>query len=58
MVRFSNKGGCVIHKCMCIKAIAGLGSWAIDNWLQLISNAMLFKIVVPLRIQKKKVVLN
>ena len=53
MVRFSNKGGCVIRKCTCIKARAGLGSWTIDNWLRLISNSMLFKIVIPLRIKNE-----
>ena len=29
-------------------------AWAIDKWLQLISNKMLFKIVIPLRNQRIK----
>ena len=53
MVRFSYKGGCGVRERMHIEAFkttAGLNNWAIDKWLWVISNTMLFKTVTPLRI--------
>ena len=47
--RFSYKGGCGVRKHKRIKVFKEL-CWAIDKWLQVISNKMLFKTAMPLRI--------
>ena len=50
MEYFSYKGGCGIRECTLIKAfIKEKLAWAIDKWLWVISNKMLFKAVIPLR---------
>ena len=46
---FSYKGGYVVCEHMCIEAFKRELAWAIDKWLQVISNKMLFKTVVTLR---------
>ena len=53
MVYFNYKGGCDIHKCITIWAFKKL-AWATDKLLEVISNIMLFKTVIPLRIQRIK----
>ena len=50
MEHFSYKGGCGIRECTCIETfIKEELAWAIDKWLRVISNKMLFKAVIPLR---------
>ena len=49
MVYFIYKGGHGICKCIHIEAFKRV-AWAIDKWLQVISNTVLFKTVIPLRI--------
>ena len=53
MVCFSNKDGYVMRKCTCIEAKAGLESLAIDNWLRLISDSMLFKSYTTKNLNRK-----
>ena len=50
MVHFSYEGGCGVLECMHIKALKGELAWAIHRWLWVISNTVLFKTVIPLRI--------
>ena len=47
-VHFSYKGGCGVHGCTRIKEIKEEMAWATDKRLQVISNIMLFKTVIPL----------
>ena len=47
--RFIYKGGCVVRGRTSIKVIKEELAWAIDKWLQVISNIMFFKSVIPLR---------
>ena len=49
MERFSYKGGCGVGERMHIKSLKEELAWAIDKRLQVVSNKMLFKIVIPLR---------
>ena len=49
-MRFSYKDGCGVHKRTRIKAFKTRAGLAIDKWLRVISNTMLFKPLVPLRI--------
>ena len=49
MVRFSYKGGCGVRGFTHIEAIKEELAWATDKRLQVISNIMLFKTVIPLR---------
>ena len=49
MEHFSYKGGSGVHWSMCIKALKEELAWAIDKQLQVTSNKMLFKTVLPLR---------
>ena len=49
MVRFSYKGGCGVRERTLLKSLKEELAWAIDKQLQLISNKMLLKIVIPLR---------
>ena len=46
MEHFSFKGGCGICERTCIKALKEEWVWAIDKWLQLIINKILFKTVM------------
>ena len=41
--------GCSMHGRMCIETFKKELVWAIDKWLQVISNKMLFKTVILLR---------
>ena len=50
MEHFSYKGGCGVHERMFIKTFKEELVWAIDKWLQLIINAMLFKTVTSVKI--------
>ena len=43
--RFSYKGGCGIHKRMCIIVCKRRAGWAIDKWPQVISDIIIFKAV-------------
>ena len=43
MERFSYKGECGIHECMCIEAFKEELAWAIDKWLRFISNTSVAK---------------
>ena len=54
MVCFSNKGECGIRESMHIEAFKQELVWAIDKQLLVISNTMLFKTFIPLRIYKMK----
>ena len=48
---FSYKGGCGIRECMhVVRNLKEELAWAIDKWLWVISNTVLFKTVIPLRI--------
>ena len=46
---FSHKDGCGVHGCTRIEAIKEELAWGTDKQLQVISNIMLFKTVIPLR---------
>ena len=46
MEHFSNNNGCGV---MCTRHLKEELAWAIDKQLQVISNIMLFKTVIPLR---------
>ena len=50
MERFSYNGRCGISGRSRIEAFKEELAWAIDKWLQVVSNAMLFKTVIPPRI--------
>ena len=47
--RFSYKGGCGVHGLHVLSRLKGELAWATDKRLQVISNIMLFKTVIPLR---------
>ena len=49
MERLSYKGGYDIRECTSIKVFEAELAWAIDKWLGLTSNIMLFKTVILLR---------
>ena len=49
MKYFSYEGGCGILECTCIEALKEELGWTIDEWLQVISHKMLFKMVILLR---------
>ena len=49
MERLQLKGGCGICECTYIDALKEELAWAIDKQLQVISNKMLLKTVIPLR---------
>ena len=49
MEHFSYKGGCGICGCTHIKMLKKELSWAIDKWLRVIGNIMLFQTVIQLR---------
>ena len=47
-MRFSYKGGCVVCEHMCIETFKTRAGWAIDKRVRVISNTMLFTIVISL----------
>ena len=49
MERFSYKGGCGVRGHTRIETIKRKAAWATDKRLQVISNIILFKTVIPLR---------
>ena len=49
MEHFSYKGGCGIHVCNVLRYLKEELAWANDKQLQVISNKMVFKTVMPLR---------
>ena len=49
MERFSYKGGSGVRRHIHIKAFKKEEAWAVNKWLWVISNIMLFKTVIPLR---------
>ena len=49
MKRFSYKCGCGVRECTHIEEFKEELAWATDKWLQVVSNKMLFKTVIPLR---------
>ena len=49
MEHFSYKGGCDVCECKRIEPFKKELAWAIDKRLWVISNKMLFNIVIPLR---------
>ena len=46
MEHFSHKDGCGV---MCIEALEEELALATNKWLQVISNIMLYKIIIPIR---------
>ena len=50
MVHFSYKGGYGVCECMHVEVFKEELAWAIDEQLRFISNTMLFKTVIPIRI--------
>ena len=50
MEHFSYKGGCGLHERACIELSKEELAWAIDQRLRVITNTMLLKTVMPLRI--------
>ena len=53
-MHLSYKGECGVRQCTCIEAFKEELDWAIDKQLWVISNAILFKTVIPLRIWRMK----
>ena len=52
--RFNYKGGCGVCQRMHIEEFKRRSlAWAIDKWLQVVSNKMLFNTVMPLRNKRK-----
>ena len=49
MMCFSYKGGCSMHGHNVLRSLKEELAWATDKWLQVISNIILFKTVIPLR---------
>ena len=50
MEYFSYKGGCGVCKRMRIEAFKKELAWAIDKWLWLMTDTVLLKTVIPLRV--------